>query len=232
MDTDQPSDLRRRFRFNLRTLFILFTAISIWLGMRVHQARVQEAAVAVIERAGATVRYDYQYDRSGKLKQKAEPWAPLWLRKAFGEHFFIRPYGVYLYGMDGVANRTAKPPIMFSVERRHVAPALIDAINQLRCLRELELITTDLTDVGIAQLAWRTQIRRLRLDGNAITDACLVDLSRMTSLEHLDLRNTQFSAAAIASLREQLPRTKCYYKTDIEIPDAYWTTQHGRFQDP
>jgi hypothetical protein len=232
MDKVKRTNLRPRLRFGLRTLFVLFTAIAIWLGMRVQRARVQEAAVAAIERAGATVRYDYQFDSAGNLQPNAEQWAPEWLRNVFGEHFFKRAYGVYLCGSDGIANRTAMPPLMISVERQHVAPELINAISRLGCLKEIELLTTDLTDRELAQLFPGSQLRRLRLDGNAITDATVNHLASMKRLHYIDLRHTQLSDAAISSLRQKLPEADVYCESEIEIPIAYWTTQHGSFSKP
>jgi len=52
--------LRRVFRFSLRTLLIAVTAFGVWLGVKLHQAREQRAAVKEIRALGGWVHYDYQ----------------------------------------------------------------------------------------------------------------------------------------------------------------------------
>ena len=52
---------RNLFRFRLRTLLLAMTVASIWLGLHVHSARMQERSVAAIHEYGGWVRYDYQF---------------------------------------------------------------------------------------------------------------------------------------------------------------------------
>ena len=54
--------LRSRFRFSLRTLFILMTIACVWAALKFGSARRQECAVKAIEAAGGTVAYDWQFD--------------------------------------------------------------------------------------------------------------------------------------------------------------------------
>ncbi len=86
MTVDPTTDLRpvkrhrRWFRFSLRTILLFATALCLWLGMTVTQARQRERAVKAIEAAGGTVGYDYQYDfaKHGSRNQPRPP-GPLWL---------------------------------------------------------------------------------------------------------------------------------------------------------
>src|SRR3954468_2336054 len=74
-------------RFSLRTLLILITAISIWLGLRVNAARRQARAVAEIKsRPVASVRYDFE--TKAKAGEKPTSWMPQWILARTGPDLF------------------------------------------------------------------------------------------------------------------------------------------------
>ena len=54
-------------RFRLRTLMLLVTLLSIWLGLVTARARRQQAAVDAIRKLGGTVYYDYQLKKAGTV---------------------------------------------------------------------------------------------------------------------------------------------------------------------
>ena len=80
---------RRRLRFGLRTLLI-FVAIAGcalgWLGVKVREARRQEADVAARLKLGGSAENDYDEDGQGNRVQKPGP--PPWLRAVLGDDFF------------------------------------------------------------------------------------------------------------------------------------------------
>jgi hypothetical protein len=51
---------RRYFTFSLRTLFLVLTALAVWLGIIASRASEQREVVEAIEALGGTVRYDWQ----------------------------------------------------------------------------------------------------------------------------------------------------------------------------
>lgn len=53
-------ETQRRFAFSLRTVFVLLTALAVWLGHAVNRAREQREAVEAIEALGGDVHYDWQ----------------------------------------------------------------------------------------------------------------------------------------------------------------------------
>ena len=88
---------RRYLTFSLRTLFILLTALAVWLGVVVNRAREQREAVKAIEALGGRVRYDWQrstgvavmgYIDVKMLAAKKRPSGPAWIRQIIGDDFF------------------------------------------------------------------------------------------------------------------------------------------------
>ena len=77
-------------RYRLRTLLLLLTAIGVWLGFTVEQARRQRQAIAAVLHAGGTVRYAHN-------EQQTAPPGPQWLRRLIGDEFFFVVDGVYFY---------------------------------------------------------------------------------------------------------------------------------------
>src|SRR5262245_16829020 len=77
---------RRWLRYSLRTLLLVFTLVAIWLAIETHRAREQKLAVEQLQRANAILLFAHQFDASGNADLPlAEPWAPMWLRRAIGD---------------------------------------------------------------------------------------------------------------------------------------------------
>ena len=79
---------RRNLTFSLRTLFILLTALAVWLGIVVNRAREQREAVKAIEALGGRVQYDWEQDLNDPFGEPYGPGGPGWLRKMIGDDFF------------------------------------------------------------------------------------------------------------------------------------------------
>lgn len=60
-------NIRRFFRFTLRSMLGLTTVIAVIMGMKVNQANSQRAAVAWVLKMQGAVVYDYEYDKVGGL---------------------------------------------------------------------------------------------------------------------------------------------------------------------
>jgi hypothetical protein len=98
--TAEPVKPRRRwYRFGLRTLLICVTLAGCglgWLGFKVREARQQAAVIALIEKLGGGVQYDYQFDAQGNYQPDTEPPGPAWLHALLGDDFFRNPSQVIL----------------------------------------------------------------------------------------------------------------------------------------
>src|ERR1051326_8272874 len=96
----------RWLRFSLRTLLLLVMALCVWLGIQVNAARRQREAVAVLEKAGATVIYDYQVAmppagtawlrRVVNPDRQQLPPGPAWLRQQIGDDYFRTVVSVFV----------------------------------------------------------------------------------------------------------------------------------------
>jgi hypothetical protein len=51
-------------------------------------------------------------------------------------------------------------------------------------------------------------LRSLSLDGTSVTDAGLVELARLTALEHVHIDNTLVSDVGVGALRTALPNCR------------------------
>src|SRR5687768_798002 len=97
--------LRRRWlRFSLRTFLLVLTALCIWLGVNVNQARRQKEAVAALKALGATVLYAHQRGEGNPIffDPRKELDLPRWLRDLTGDDFFQRV--AWLYFPNGVTD--------------------------------------------------------------------------------------------------------------------------------
>lgn len=83
---------RRYVTFSLRTLFVVLTALGVWLGVIVNRAREQQDAAAAIEALGGDAYYDWQVDHTPTghwvHRTTGEPDGPVWLRRLIGNDFF------------------------------------------------------------------------------------------------------------------------------------------------
>ena len=96
---------RRYLTFSLRTLFILLTALAVWLGVVVNRAREQREAVEAMEAMGAEVYYDWQVQHTVDAVTQHNLWSfdieavppgPNWLRSLIGDEYFQDVDVVYL----------------------------------------------------------------------------------------------------------------------------------------
>src|SRR3569623_2222441 len=95
---------RRYLTFSLRTLFVVLTSLTVWLGFVVNRVREQREAVRAIEALTGRVQYDWQPKKvevtlTAKGFEGMKGWrivnasntapdAPEWLRRLLGDEFF------------------------------------------------------------------------------------------------------------------------------------------------
>jgi Leucine-rich repeat (LRR) protein len=87
-----------------------------------------------------------------------------------------------------------------------VRPSLLPGEKGLELERALR--GQPLTDAGLVHLKGLTSLQRLTLSGTKVTDAGLVHLKGLTSLKMLSLQKTKVTDAGVKDLQSALP--KCY----------------------
>ena len=183
-----PRSRRRWLRFSLRTMLLLVTVLSIWLGVKVNQARRQKEAVAALRESGATVRYAHQQSDANPriylVEQDLD--VPRWLRDLTGDDFF-----------QSVA----------LVE--FMRPVTDDDLTHLAALPEIETLSFlylsshaggNVTDAGLAHLPRPDRLVRFHASDMSIGDAFLERLANASGLEDLALGDTHITHRGIASL--------------------------------
>ena len=172
---------RLRIPFNLSTLAVLAVAFAcIWLPGKWQKAERQRETVAIIQRAGGRVLYDYQLDENGNEIEAATPPGLPWLREICGEDYFRSIAAVELPQADDVA---------------------LECVGELRRLRKLSLSGGQITDVTLEHFKGFTKLCRLHLQNTSITDKGLEYLRGMTDLQDLDLSNTHVTNDGIKHLK-------------------------------
>ena len=63
-DTPPAEKVRRRryFRFSLRALVIVVTALTVWIGLKANRANRQQHAVEKLRAAGGRIEYAHQFN--------------------------------------------------------------------------------------------------------------------------------------------------------------------------
>jgi hypothetical protein len=185
---------RRWFSFSLRTLLIVVTLVGCgmgWVGMKVQEARRQQAAVRAIEDLGGEVQYDYEFDsKGGALPNPALP-GPAWLHFLLGDDFFRDAHDVLLLGPQ-------------------VTDTSLEHLRWLTKLQSLCLNVAHVTDAGLERLKGLTQLRGLDLRHTDVTDAGLEQLKSLTQLEELFLNDTEVTDTGVAKLQQALPNCQIY----------------------
>ena len=85
----------RPIRISVRALMVLVLVVGGGLGLVVHRAEVQRDAVAAIERAGGSVKYEREWNTSyGRPNPAIAP--SRWLLDRLGPDYFEHVVAVYL----------------------------------------------------------------------------------------------------------------------------------------
>ena len=212
MTNPNPTN-RRKFRFSLRTLMAVMVLLSValgWFGWKLREAERQRRAVEAIREAGGHVWYDYDVDVIGT----ADSSAPAWLTKLLGEDFFsdvaIVNLSTEVVGdemlhdhLKGLTKLESLSLVSTQVTDGGIAH-LVGATH----LRNLTVYDTPLTDGGIAHLVGLTKLERLDLSGTQVTDSGIRHLKGLASLQVLVLRDTLVTVEGIKEVRKALPN--CY----------------------
>lgn len=209
-----------RPRISLRFLLILTAVVAVLLGRHLHRARQQERAVAIILKAGGSVRYDYQDEPVSPIAWVGA-WLPKWLHEPFGVDFFhsvveVDMVGRRRYGIWGSLGTELAPIDSPSVEFLAGTPRLKkltlhgrqvtdESVAHIVRLRHLESLScfgagASLSDVGFAKLGGFSKLRVLRLSDCEVTDASLEVTSRFQDLKSLRLHSPHLTDEGVCHL--------------------------------
>jgi hypothetical protein len=151
----------RWFKFSLRTLFIVVTVFTIWLGSRVHHARQQRMAIAAIEAIDGYYYYDYQFDPPETYYGDRLPPGPVWLWRYVDQNMF---FDVVAVGLNS-------------------KPATDETLRQVRTLARLQQLDLaaagSVTDKGLKELEGLGHLTYLRLDGTSVSDEVVREYQRL-----------------------------------------------------
>lgn len=220
-----PKPRRRWLQVSLRTMLVLVLLISVplgWLGMKMREAREQQAAAEAIRSFGGWVEYESEQEPADdeypsvafRLDARFERRGPAWLCGWLGDDFFVRIIAVNGES-DGVLEHAARLPHLSSLSvgplcRKPfacypVTDAGLKHLKESSQLRELMLNQTQVTDAGLTHLRGLHQLQHLDLSGTQVTDAGLTHFGGLTQLQYLNLSGTQITDAGIAELQKALP---------------------------
>jgi hypothetical protein len=158
-----------------------------WFAHLARQARIQRESVAAVHEAGGSVLYNWD-STNGKLIFRGEPWAPEWL--------------VDLIGVDYFGHVT-----VVSLEERG-ADAQIGLVARFDGVERLYLWNTRVSEPGLANLKWLSNLSVLAADGSQLTDAGLAHLKGLTKLSEVFLRGAQFTDEGKKALQHALPNLR------------------------
>ncbi|MEK6238140.1 MAG: hypothetical protein N2C14_25790 [Planctomycetales bacterium] len=161
---DQPKPTTRRWlTYSLRSLVALMFLACVgftWLGYVWRAKQKERAAVAALEKLGATVDYDYHFAEDGfPLASRPDPPGPAWQRALLGDDWFAAPHCVFCWGEP-------------------FTDADLVHLRELKQLQWLYLHDTQVTDAGLIHLCELKQLRELVLQGTQVTGEGVTDLKK------------------------------------------------------
>jgi hypothetical protein len=137
-------------------MFLVITALCVWLGVEVSAARQKQRAIFTIERLGGSIVYDYQWGKNGAWLANAKPPGLGFVKALLGENYRAEPVEIQFFKDPGMA-----PDRFTDVEA-----------EQLQCFSKLEwlvLMDTKVTDAGLTHIAALRNLGRLDLEGSRVT---------------------------------------------------------------
>jgi hypothetical protein len=201
---------RRWLQFSLRSLFVVFTILIVWLGSWIQSAREQEQTIKAVQRQCEilTVWYDDEFanekdngygGRSGEsidgvvIHLRRKSWVPAVVQSRLGKDFFHDAISVAFTGARDQSNLFQQVARLSRLEQLtpHVSvrDEDIKRIAGLRRLKWLDLMdpTPELTDKALEVLVQMPSMEALSICDASITDRGLAALANMRQLKELTL---------------------------------------------
>ena len=208
-------------RFSLRTLVIVMTALTLWIGYASFRANRQREAVEALQTQGAQVRYAHEYEFDAKHGpvprgevKNASPPGPDWLRGVAGEHYFIRPLVLWhvkdpapLADLSGVEE-------IYGLRLDDPGTQHLQGVPRLKVLMLNKMSTV--SDFGF--LSDLPQLVHFSANYIAFDDEDAVHLKSLPQLGWLQLGETRISDAGLAELRH-VPRLQFLVLNGTSVTD-------------
>lgn len=223
----QSRPRRRWMRFSLRTFLLVLTALSIWLGVKVNQARRQKEAVAALKALGTRFYYAHQKDEAYPhgINPGHELVVPGWLDELAGYDFFRTVISVQVSSpvSDEDLSHLAGLP---HIERLYVTGFGKNVsdweLDQLR--RPDRLIApgtrgNNVSDAGLAHLRRPDRLITFGASDTLIGDGFVKRLQGATRLERLELGWSRITDEGLLAIRN-LRKLKQLYLWGTKITDG------------
>jgi hypothetical protein len=214
----------RFFRFRLKSLFIVFTILAVYLGIETIRVTKQRKALAIVQKLGGQLFYDYQIDPQNdyrRIQGTISPRGPAWLRAIVGDDYFRTAIELDLIRVSAGDEELGKlssllPGIrLLRLDRAVVTDEGLRSLESFNQLEFLSLNNTGVTDAGLRSIAKCTNLRHLELRAAPVSDEGLGNLENLTRLESLTLDLTAVTDAGMVYIAKhtnlrnlQLTRTQ------------------------
>lgn len=156
------ANMLRRFRFSLRSLMLVVTLFSIWMGHYLDSVRRRREAVQSIERLHGDISYDYDLLEENGIE---EPRWKRWVRSRLGAEYVAQVNTVWFSGREvgdgGIS--------CFHWPKSEICDDELKMFQDLPAVTELGLRDTGITYGGVRHLKRLTKLRFLDLTGTGIT---------------------------------------------------------------
>jgi hypothetical protein len=208
-------------RFSLRTLVIVMTALTLWIGYASYRANRQRQAVETLQRQGAQVRYAHEYSFDARHEpvprgeaKNASPPGPDWLRGVVGEHHFIRP--LVLWHVKDPAPLVELPGVeeIYGLQLDDREAPHLRRLSQLKVLMLNKMSTVS----DFEFLAELPELVHFSANHVAFDDEDAAHLKRLPNLGWLQLGGTRIGDAGLAELRH-VPRLQFLVLNGTSVTD-------------
>jgi Leucine-rich repeat (LRR) protein len=161
-----PNPWWRYLRISLRGLIVLVLVFGGGLGWFVSRAKVQLDAVTAIERAGGSVKYEWEW-KDGQFNPSGKPWWPKWLMDHIGPNYLA-----HIAEVDLTQGGSDEQML---------------AIGKLKSLEGVIIRKSSITATGLAPLTELADLRNLSIFNCQVSDDGLEPLRRLQQLDNLRL---------------------------------------------
>jgi hypothetical protein len=188
-------------------MFIVLTIACVWLAVVATRARKQQQAVDKVQKLGGVLQFDFLFDGREGHVPKAQPQAPEWLRRAFGEDYFRRVVTVdFNFGGGNKATDVdltvfRNLPDITTIELNNNPRVTDDGLEHLaglNKLRVLYLYRANVKGAGIRHLPRNVEF--LMLTHSPLTDEGLVSVKNLRRLSALRVGFTNVTDRGLVSL--------------------------------
>lgn len=143
----------------------------------------QMRAEAALNRVGAIIWYEHEWDATQDCSSSQPMPGPLWARWFLGETYFARPFGCTISDYSGSIEflrwLTFLPSLReIAIIQSRVGDELCEYLRELQNLRNISLHSTLVTDAGIARLDNLQNLKLLVVGQTAVTRHGTIELNR------------------------------------------------------